>query len=51
MRLPQAWAVLHVPLFMALWSFALVSNIGTSMQEVGVTWFMTPSTALQSWSL
>lgn len=41
MRLPQAWAVLHVALFMALWSCALISNIGTLMQEVGVTWLMT----------
>jgi len=41
MRLPEPWAVLHLRLFMALWSCALVSNIGTLMQEVGVTWLMT----------
>ncbi len=33
---PGAWAPLGQPVFRALWVAALVSNIGTWMQDVGV---------------
>jgi MFS family permease/quinol monooxygenase YgiN len=39
---PQnAWAPLKQPLFRALWTASVVSNIGTWMQNVGVAWLMT----------
>jgi len=37
----NAWAPLRQPLFRALWTGAVVSNIGTWMQNVGVAWLMT----------
>lgn len=36
-----AWAPLAQPVFRALWIAALVSNIGTWMQDVGAAWLMT----------
>lgn len=41
MPLSGSWAVLRVPIFSALWTCALISNMGTLMQEVGVVWLMT----------
>jgi MFS family permease len=45
----SAWSPLRQPAFRALWIAALVSNIGTWMQNVAGTWLMTsltPSTTL-----
>ena len=50
-RAASAWAPLAHPLFRALWLAALVSNVGTWMQDVGEAWLMTsltPSPALVS---
>ncbi len=41
---PGAWAPLAQPLFRALWIAALVSNVGTWMQDVGASWLMTSLT-------
>ncbi len=38
------WAPLRQPVFRALWTAALVSNIGTWMQDVGASWLMTELT-------
>lgn len=35
------WAPLRQPLFFAIWTAALASNIGTWMQNVGAAWLMT----------
>lgn len=35
------WAPLNRPLFRALWIAAIVSNVGTWMQDVGAGWLMT----------
>jgi MFS family permease len=46
---PAAWAPLRWPVFRSLWIAALVSNIGTWMQDVGASWLMatlTPSPVL-----
>jgi MFS family permease len=37
----SAWSPLREPLFRALWIAAVVSNIGTWMQNVGAAWLMT----------
>ena len=37
----SAWSPLRHPVFRALWIAALVSNIGTWMQDVGAGWLMT----------
>src|SRR5713101_7807577 len=37
----SAWTPLSHPIFRALWIAALVSNIGTWMQNVGAAWLMT----------
>jgi predicted MFS family arabinose efflux permease/quinol monooxygenase YgiN len=39
-----AWSPLGQPLFRALWIAAILSNIGTWMQDVGATWLMTSLT-------
>src|SRR6059036_2994449 len=44
-RAPSALAPLREPLFRALWIAALVSNVGTWIQEVGAAWLMTSITA------
>lgn len=36
-----AWSPLRYPIFRALWTASLVSNIGTWMQNVGGVWLMT----------
>jgi MFS family permease len=40
-----AWTPLRLELFRALWLAALVSNIGTWMQNVGAVWYMTSLTS------
>ncbi len=42
---PSAWAPLAYPIFRALWIAALVSNVGTWMQDVGAGWLMTSLSA------
>jgi len=37
----SAWSPLRQPVFRALWTAGVVSNIGTWMQSVGGAWFMT----------
>jgi predicted MFS family arabinose efflux permease len=39
-----AWSPLGQPLFRALWIAAILSNVGTWMQDVGATWLMTSLT-------
>ena len=39
------WQPLREPLFRAMWTAALVSNIGTWMQNVGAAWLMTSLTS------
>jgi MFS family permease len=39
-----AWSPLRLGLFRALWLAALVSNVGTWMQNVGAAWYMTSLT-------
>ena len=41
----SAWAPLANPIFRALWIAAMVSNIGTWMQDVGAGWLMTSLSA------
>ena len=41
----SAWAPLGNPIFRALWIAAMISNIGTWMQDVGAGWLMTSLTA------
>src|SRR6266566_89928 len=36
----SAWAPLQEPLFRALWIAALISNVGTWMEDVGESWLM-----------
>ncbi|MBI5115037.1 MFS transporter [Candidatus Poribacteria bacterium] len=38
---PSAWSPLRQPLFRALWTANLVSNVGTLMQGIGAAWLMT----------
>lgn len=38
---PSPWAPLTQPTFRALWGAALISNVGTWMQDVGAGWLMT----------
>src|SRR6516164_7623932 len=40
----SAWALMHRPLFRALWIASLTSSIGTWMHEVGAAWLMTSLT-------
>jgi len=40
-KLPTAWSPLHAAVFRSLWIAALVSNIGTWIQNVGAAWLMT----------
>lgn len=40
----EAWSPLRRPLFRALWVAAVVSNIGTWIQDVGSAWLMTSLT-------
>jgi predicted MFS family arabinose efflux permease len=40
----SAWSPLREPLFRALWIAAVVSNVGTWMQNVGAAWLMTSLT-------
>lgn len=40
----SAWSPLRQPLFRALWSASVASNIGTWMQNVGGVWLMTSLT-------
>ena len=40
-----AWSPLRLDLFRALWLAALVSNIGTWMQNVAAVWYMTSLTS------
>jgi MFS family permease/quinol monooxygenase YgiN len=35
------WQAFHYPLFRAMWTASVVSNIGTWMQDVGAGWLMT----------
>jgi len=41
----SAWAALATPAFRALWIAALVSNLGTWIQDVGEVWTMTSLTS------
>ncbi|HYU06877.1 MAG TPA: MFS transporter, partial [Thermoplasmata archaeon] len=41
----SAWAALATPAFRALWVAALVSNLGTWIQDVGEVWTMTSLTS------
>lgn len=41
----STWAPLRNRIFLALWAAALVSNLGTFMQNVGAQWLMTELTA------
>ena len=41
----SAWALMHRPLFRALWIASLTSSIGTWMHEVGAAWLMTSLTS------
>lgn len=41
----SAWRPLRQPLFRALWTAAVVSNVGTWMQNVGAAWLMTSLTS------
>jgi MFS family permease len=41
----SAWAPLRQPLFQSLWGAAVISYIGTWMQNVGAGWLMTQLTA------
>jgi MFS family permease len=43
--LASAWEPLREPVFRALWIAAVVSNIGTWMEDVGEAWLMTSLTA------
>jgi len=43
-RAVSAWSPLRQPVFRALWTAAVVSNIGTWMQSVGGVWLMTSLT-------
>src|SRR6266446_5896482 len=36
----SAWAPLQEPLFRALWIAALISNVGSWMEDVGESWLM-----------
>ncbi len=38
---PSAWEPLRVPVFRALWTATVISNVGTWMQNVGAAWMMT----------
>jgi Transmembrane secretion effector len=40
----SAWAPLREPLFRSLWGAAVISYIGTWMQNVGAGWLMTQLT-------
>ncbi len=38
---PSVWEPLRIPVFRALWTATVISNVGTWMQNVGAAWMMT----------